>query len=86
MVLFYTRWADKVVYLAGKFEETIVAINDLHASQMRDKCRKWHRRDSLRVSSDKNLMISVPFFSSSIFGDVDFEISYIIENQLFRRN
>ena len=31
-------------------------------------------------------MLSVPFFSSGIFGAVDFEISYIIEIQLFRRN
>ena len=31
-------------------------------------------------------MLSVPFFSSDIFGDVDFEISYIIEIQPFRRS
>jgi hypothetical protein len=30
-------------------------------------------------------MLSVPFFSSGIFGDVDFEMSYIIDIQPFRK-
>ena len=31
-------------------------------------------------------MLSVPFFSSGIFGDVDFKMSYIIDIQPFRKN
>ena len=31
-------------------------------------------------------MISVPFFCSGIIGDVNLKTSYIVENQLFRRN
>ena len=65
---FYTWWADKMVYLAMKLEETVNLIMTFTPCRWEANAENGIRMIVLRVSDDKHLMIFVPLSGFDIAG------------------
>ena len=66
--VFYTWWADKMVYLAMKLEETVNSIMTFTPCRWDANAENGIRMIVLRVSEDKNMMISVTLSGLDIAG------------------